>query len=252
MNEKLSHPYPDSPTGAISRRSFVGASAAAMATATAAASASAAISIRAEMQPSIGLPDGARPRQSLTMAQAAVKAIQPTVVRISREVWDKPAVGLKEHEAMEVHIRELAAAGFTIVSREPGGHPTAFIVEWSHGKGGPKIGFLPEYDALPGLGNAAEPELKPAPNGLTDGHGCGHNSLGAGCTGAAIALKAMMLQRNVPGTLRLYGCGAEENVGAKIFLAKEGLFDDLDAALAWHPASVPVTGTFVTNANEIK
>jgi metal-dependent amidase/aminoacylase/carboxypeptidase family protein len=163
-----------------------------------------------------------------------VKATQKTILKISREVWNKPAIGLREQEAMEVHIRELEAAGFTITSRNSGGHPTAFIAQWSQGSGGPKLGFLPEYDALPGLGNAAEPRVKPAGNGLTDGHGCGHNCLGAGCTGAAIALKAMMLERNVAGTLRVYGCGAEENVGAKIFLAKAGLFDDLDPALAWH------------------
>ncbi len=188
-------------------------------------------------------------RESLRAAKAAVKTAQKTILKISREVWNKPAVGLQEQEAMEVHIRELEAAGFTITSRNSGGHPTAFIAQWSQGSGGPKLGFLPEYDALPGLGNAAEPLVKPAENGRTDGHGCGHNCLGAGCTGAAMALKAMMLERNVAGTLRVYGCGAEENVGAKIFLAKAGLFDDLDAALAWHPAAVPVTGTFVTNAN---
>jgi aminobenzoyl-glutamate utilization protein B len=188
-------------------------------------------------------------RESLRAAKAAVKTAQKTILTISREVWDKPAVGLREQEAMEVHIRELEAAGFRITDRNSGGHPTAFVAQWSQGSGGPKLGFLPEYDALPGLGNAAEPLVKPAENGRTDGHGCGHNCLGAGCTGAAIALKAMMLERNVAGMLRVYGCGAEENVGAKIFLAKAGLFDDLDAALAWHPAAVPVTGTFVTNAN---
>jgi len=205
---------------------------------------------RAMSQPTLPTPLPQAPeRESLKQAKAAVKSVEKTILKISREVWNKPAVGLQEQEAMEVHIRELEGAGFTIISRHSGGHPTAFIAQWSLGSGGPKLGFMPEYDALPGLGNAAEPEVKPAPNGLTDGHGCGHNSLGAGCTGAAIALKSMMLQRNVAGTLRVYGCGAEENVGAKIFMAKEGLFDDLDAALAWHPASVPVTGTFVTNAN---
>lgn len=188
-------------------------------------------------------------RESLKQAKEAVKSAEKAIIRISREVWNKPAVGLREQEAMEVHLRELEAAGFTITSRDSGGHPTAFIAQWSQGSGGPKLGFLSEYDALPGLGNAAEPLVKPAENGRTDGHACGHNCLGAGCTGAAIALRAMMLRRNVAGTLRVYGCGAEENVGAKIFMAQAGLFDDLDAALAWHPAAVPMTGTFVTNAN---
>jgi aminobenzoyl-glutamate utilization protein B len=157
-------------------------------------------------------------------------------------------VGLKEQAAMEVHIRELEATGFKI-SRQAGGHPTAFVAEWSFGSGGPKIGFLAEYDALPGLGNAAEPRLAPASNGKTDGHGCGHNNLGAGCTGAAIALQAILKDRKVTGVIRLYGCGAEENVGAKVFMAKSGLFDDVDAAVAWHPTPVPVTGTLVTTAN---
>lgn len=188
-------------------------------------------------------------RESLKQARTAVTSVERVILKISREVWNQPAIGLQEREAMEVHIRELETAGFTIVSRHSGGHPTAFVAEWSQGSAGPKLGFLPEYDALPGLGNAAEPLIKPAENGRTDGHGCGHNCLGAGCTGAAIALQAMMRQRKVVGTLRVYGCGAEENVGAKIFLAKAGWFDDLDAALAWHPAAVPVTGTFVTNAN---
>ena len=161
-------------------------------------------------------------RESLRAAKAAVKTAQKTILKISREVWNKPAVGLQEQEAMEVHIRELEAAGFTITSRNSGGHPTAFIAQWSQGSGGPKLGFLPEYDALPGLGNAAEPLVKPAENGWTDGHGCGHNCLGAGCTGAAIALKAMMLERNVAGTLRVYGCGAEENVGRRSSWPKRG------------------------------
>ena len=104
-------------------------------------------------------------RESLRAAKAAVKTAQKTILRISREVWNKPAVGLQEQEAMEVHIRELEAAGFTIVSRDSGGHPTAFIAQWSQGSGGPKLGFLPEYDALPGLGNTPAPinSTDPAP-----------------------------------------------------------------------------------------
>ena len=189
-----------------------------------------------------------QPRESLLLAKASVSKRSKLIVKISRDVWNLPAVGLKEQEAMEVHIRELAAAGFS-VSLNAGGHPTAFVAEWSSGSGGPKLGFLAEYDALPGLGNAAEPRLTPAPNGKTEGHGCGHNNLGAGCTGAALALQAIMREGRIPGVVRLYGCGAEENVGAKVFMAKAGLFDDLDAAVAWHPAPVPVTGTLVTTAN---
>ena len=110
----------------------------------------------------------------------------------------------------------------------------------NRGPDGPRIGFLPEYDALPGLGNAALPQQTPAPNGKESGHGCGHNLLGAGCTGAAMALKAIMEQEGIPGLVRVYGCAAEETTGAKVFMARDGLFDDLDACLAWH--SAPVRG----------
>ncbi|MCU0709798.1 MAG: amidohydrolase [Pirellula sp.] len=175
--------------------------------------------------------------------------MESIIVKLSRDVWARPAVGLQEQEAMELHIRVLEKAGFQIVSRRTAGHPTAFVAEWQWGRSGPKIGFLPEYDALPGLGNTAEPIPRPTPDGDTDGHGCGHNCLGAGCTGAALALKKMMEKQQIEGTLRVYGCGAEENVGAKVFMAKAALFDDLDAALAWHSAPVAATGTIITSAN---
>ena len=140
------------------------------------------------------------------------------------------------------HLRELKEAGFTIVSTGTSGIPTAFLAEWSQGEGGPKIGFLPEYDALPDLGNAAQPRRTPGPTGAEVGHGCGHNMLGAGCTGAALALKKMMIDRKTPGAIRVYGCAAEETQGAKVFMARDGLFNDLDASLAWHPGPMNATG----------
>ena len=94
--------------------------------------------------------------------------------------------------------RELEAAGFKVTSRGTSGYPTAFIAEWSQGEGGGKIGFLPEYDALPGLGNAPVSEQAPRSDDKTTGHGCGHNLWGAGCTGAAIALKGIMEKESVP------------------------------------------------------
>ena len=91
------------------------------------------------------------------------------------------------------------------------------------------------------------PRQAPAPNGKTSGHGCGHNLLGAGCTGAAIALKTIMEQDGISGLVRVYGCAAEETTGAKVFMARDGLFDDLDACLAWHSAPVAAVG-FVRTA----
>lgn len=188
------------------------------------------------------------PPASAKLAQEAVKTVEDAILRISREVWETPELSLHEEQSAKIHIRELTAAGFSIVSNGTSGIPTAFVAEWSQGSGGAKVGFLPEYDALPGLGNAAEPRQTPGPAGIEVGHGCGHNMLGAGCTGAAIALKQMMIEDGTPGTIRVFGCAAEETEGAKVYMARDGLFDDLDACLAWHPAPANGTGLLRTAA----
>lgn len=185
---------------------------------------------------------------SVAAAEAAVERHRDAILRISREVWDLAELSLEEVKSAKVHLRELEAAGFRTVSTGTSGFPTAFVSEWSQGTGGPVVGYLPEYDALPDLGNAAEPRPMPAPSGNPNGHGCGHNALGAGCTGAAIALKTMMQATGTPGTIRVYGCAAEETEGVKVYMARDGLFDDLDAALAWHPAPLAVTGEIMTAA----
>jgi aminobenzoyl-glutamate utilization protein B len=178
---------------------------------------------------------------SAAAAAAAVQAARAPILRICREVWALAELSLQEERSAAIHIRELEAAGFAITSRGTSGYPSAFVAEWTQGQGGPKLGCLPEYDALPGLGNAAEPRQAPTA-GNTNGHGCGHNLLGAGCTGGAIALAAMMQQAGTAGTIRVYGCAAEEKEGVKVYMARDGLFDDLDAAIAWHPTPVAVTG----------
>jgi aminobenzoyl-glutamate utilization protein B len=191
------------------------------------------------------------PPASAAPASAAVDTVSDAILRMSREVWATPELSLEEEKSAEIHLRELRAAGFTIVSTGTSGTPTAFVAEWTQGTGGPKVGFLPEYDALPGLGNAAEPRETPGPTGVAVGHGCGHNLLGAGCTGAAFALKAMMIDTGTPGTIRVYGCAAEETQGVKVYMARDGLFDDLDACLAWHPAPITATGLLRTAAADI-
>jgi aminobenzoyl-glutamate utilization protein B len=188
------------------------------------------------------------PPDSSAVAGRAVDGVSDAILRISREVWATPELSLAEVKSSEIHIRELQAAGFEITSRGTAGVPTAFIAEWRQGSGGPVIGYLPEYDALPGLGNAAEPRQTPGPTGAEVGHGCGHNMLGAGCTGAAFALKRMMQEAGTAGTIRVYGCAAEEVEGAKVFMARDNLFADLDAALAWHSAPFAGAGNVRLNA----
>lgn len=177
-----------------------------------------------------------------TAIDRVVESSGPVIDRICAQVWDFAEVAFAEEGSSQVHLRELESAGFAITSTGTSGIPTAFLAEWSQGRGGPKVGFLPEYDALPGLGNAAAPRQEPRADGKTDGHGCGHNMLGAALTGAAIVAKQVMETEGVPGTLRVYGCAAEETEGAKVYMARDGLFDDLDACLHWHPA--PIAGVF--------
>jgi aminobenzoyl-glutamate utilization protein B len=193
----------------------------------------------------------AAPPASAATAERAVAASRDAILRISREVWALAEVSLAEVKSAQVHVRELTAAGFRITSTGTAGVPTAFIAEWSQGSGGPVIAYLPEYDALPDLGNAAEPRQTPGPT--KDGHGCGHNMIGAGCTGAAFALKRMMEQARTPGTIRVYGCASEETEGAKVYMVRAGLFNDVDAALAFHPAPFGGTGMVRMNAtNNVK
>ncbi|SHK76093.1 aminobenzoyl-glutamate utilization protein B [Hespellia stercorisuis DSM 15480] len=110
--------------------------------------------------------------------------------------------------------------------------PTAFIAEY--GSGYPVIGLLGEYDALPGLSQKVCAEKNPVEEG-GNGHGCEHNLIGTGLVGTAVALQETMRREKLAGTIRYYGCPAEEQLIGKPMMAKEGVFDDLDIALSWHP-----------------
>ena len=124
-------------------------------------------------------------------------------------------------------------AGFE-VTWDIGGLNTAFIAEWSNGEG-PVIGFAGEYDALPGLSQ----ELQPTPNAIVEGghgHGCGHNLLGTGALAATVAVRQWMQEMGTTGTVRYLGCPAEEGGCGKVYMARAGAFDDLDAAFNFHPA----------------
>jgi len=234
----------------IDRRDFM------MASAIGAGAASLLVGGPAWGQSAGGAADGASdvagvPPASARGAASAVERVSDAILRISREVWAEAELSLAEDRSSKIHIRELEAAGFRITSTGTSGTPTAFVAEWSQGSGGAVVGLLPEYDALPALGNAAEPRPTPGPTGTGRGHGCGHNLLGAGCTGAAFALKVMMEEAGTPGTIRVYGCAAEETQGVKVYMARDGLFDDCDVCLAWHPAPIAATGMVRTTATNM-
>ena len=156
---------------------------------------------------------------------------------IAKDIWDHPQVALQETYAARLLADKLEADGFEI-SWGAGGMDTAFIAEW--GEGAPVIGFLGEYDALPGLSQALGSE-KTALEAGGPGHGCGHNLYGTACMASVMALKAAMTQGGIQGTIRFYGCPAEETLVGKTFMARDGVFDDLDAAISWHPGDTNIT-----------
>ncbi len=170
---------------------------------------------------------------SVESIDQAVEQARPTIESLASELWQLAELSLQEVKSARLIMQVLQEAGFRIVSQGTAKVPTAFIAEW--GTGTPVLGVLAEYDALPGLGNEAVPRQQARRDQVTSGHGCGHNLLGSAAIGASIALKNLMAEHALPGTLRLYGCAAEETEGAKIYMAREGLFQDLDAALHWHP-----------------
>lgn len=150
---------------------------------------------------------------------------------MSRSIWDYAELGYQEEKSSGLLQRELAAAGFRVQSGVAG-EPTAFVA--SYGQGQPVIGILGEFDALPGLSQAATPVRQPIVAG-GPGHGCGHNLLGTGAALAAVALREYMERNGIAGTLRYYGTPAEEGGDGKVYMIRAGLFRDADIVLHWHP-----------------
>ena len=150
---------------------------------------------------------------------------------LARAIWERPEIGLQEKFASQAIAEQLEAAGFRIVWGV-GQMPTAFVASW--GEGSPVIGILGEYDALPSLSQDATPERNELVEG-GPGHGCGHNLYGVGALGAALAMQQAMTEQGVSGTVRYYGCPAEETLTGKTYMARDGVFDDLDASITWHP-----------------
>lgn len=164
---------------------------------------------------------------------------------VSDTIWDHPELSLKEFYATEVYCKVLREQGFE-VTEKLGGIETAF--SGSFGSGKPVIGILAEYDALSGLSqkeNATEKQPLPG-DGV--GHGCGHNLLGGGALAAALAVKKYLELSGKPGTVVFYGCPGEEGGAGKAFLAREGMWKVLDAALTWHPESNNEVSTGTCNS----
>lgn len=154
---------------------------------------------------------------------------------ISDYIWDHPETRFEEYESSAYLKSALENEGFTIIDNIKN-MSTAFIAEFGSGK--PVIGLLGEFDALSGLSQEAGTAEQKAiiPNG--NGHGCGHNLLGTGALAAAVALKEYIITNEIDATIRFYGCPGEEGGSGKTFMVREGLFDDVDCSLTWHPSAV--------------
>ncbi|MGY5955691.1 Aminobenzoyl-glutamate utilization protein B [Kosakonia sp. BK9b] len=163
-----------------------------------------------------------------------VEEYQQDFCDLSDRVWGMPEICYTEYRSVAEHTAMLKTQGFR-VTENVADIPTAVMGE--AGQGGPIIAFLGEYDALPGLSQAAGvAQYSPLP-GNGHGHGCGHNLLGSGALLAATALKAWLEETGTPGRVRYYGCPAEEGGAAKSFMARAGAFDGVDVAITWHPSA---------------
>ncbi len=150
---------------------------------------------------------------------------------VSKQIWEFAEVGYKEVRSADLLKSELRQAGFSIEDNVAG-IPTAFTASWGHGK--PVLAVLGEYDALPGLSQEPVPDRKPRVE-AAPGHGCGHNLLGTASLFAAVSIKDWLAAKNISGTIRFYGTPAEEGGGGKLYMARAGVFRDVDAVLSWHP-----------------
>jgi len=175
----------------------------------------------------------AQTNSNKTAVIAFVEKQQQELINLSDSIWKYAETALKEYKSAKALSDYAAKHGFHVTTNVAG-MPTAFVAEYGSGK--PVIGILGEFDALPGLSQKALP-TREALKDEAPGHGCGHNMFGAASLGAATAIKELIAAGKLKGTIRFYGTPAEENVGGKVYMAREGLFNDLDICLDWHPDS---------------
>ncbi|HSL21519.1 MAG TPA: amidohydrolase [Vicinamibacterales bacterium] len=150
---------------------------------------------------------------------------------VAMKIWELAEVGYQEVRSSALLQQQLGDAGFK-VEAGVAEIPTAFTATYGSGK--PVIGIVGEFDALPGLSQAATPERRPVQEGGA-GHGCGHHLFGTASAAAAIATKEWLAASGRAGTIRFYGTPAEEGGSGKVYMVRAGLFDDVDAVVSWHP-----------------
>lgn len=176
---------------------------------------------------------------SLTLKEVALNWIsenESRIIEICDKIWEFAELGLQEFKSSSLIADEIDKHGFRI-KRGVAGMPTAFVA--SYGSGKPVIGITDQYDALPGMSQKPIAKKEPLVPGAP-GHGCGHNIHGASGMAAAIATKVAMEASKIGGTIKFFGCPAEENVGGKVFMVRDCVFDGVDAVLSHHPSTMNV------------
>lgn len=148
------------------------------------------------------------------------------------DIWNFAEVGYKEVKSSALHLQTLKDNGFS-VEAGVADIPTAFVATYGTGK--PVIGILAEYDALPGMSQEAIPEKK-AMDDKNAGHACGHHLFGTASIAAGIAVKKLIEEKKISGTIKVFGCPAEEGGSGKVYMVRAGLFNDVEAVIHWHPA----------------
>lgn len=165
------------------------------------------------------------------LIEASIEQHKTELINISDEIWTQAETAFEEYESSEILSNYAEQNGFE-VEKGVAGMPTAFVATYGSGK--PVISILGEFDALPGISQKAVPTKNPLDAGAP-GHGCGHNLFGTGSLGAAIAIKEMIESGKIKGTIKFFGTPSEEKFFGKIWMVREGLWDDVDVNISWHP-----------------
>ncbi len=174
----------------------------------------------------------------------AIEARKELFAKHALSLWEEPELSFEEKKSSALQKTLCRELGFRVTELDAVQN-YAFVAEYGEGK--PVIGFLGEFDALPGLSQKIGIEREPAVSG-GPGHGCGHNLLGTACLAAADGVRAALEAGSLKGTVRYFGCPAEEQLGKPV-LARAGVFDGLDAVLSWHPADLNTVAAYGTNAS---
>ena len=184
-------------------------------------------------------------------AMTDIQSQYSTYKQIAMQIWDYAEVGYKEVKSSGLLQKTLADNGFT-VRAGVADIPTAFVA--SYGSGSPVIGILAEFDALPGLAQQAVPVKAPI-EGKNAGHGCGHHLFGTASVAAGIEIKKLIAEKKLTGTIRVYGCPAEEGGSGKVYMVRAGLFNDVDIVVHWHPGdgnSVTLTSALANRSAKFR